>query len=142
MRQILCGSHIKIWNLANHMKKWNKEHQTLSFQFFINDSSILMPFVLFFHVVCKISYSNMWTAKHFAQGSCTEFTLLIWLLRPISIHKHIMIININDDIFFSFISANWVTLTFTWVITWGPCSTTSTTWPWPGPWATGRIFFF
>ena len=29
-------------------KKWNKEHQTLSFQFFINKSSILMFFVLFF----------------------------------------------------------------------------------------------
>ena len=36
-------------------KKWNKEHQILSFQFFINKSSILMLFVLFFHVVCKIS---------------------------------------------------------------------------------------
>ena len=25
--QMLCGSHIKIWNLANHIKKkWNKEH--------------------------------------------------------------------------------------------------------------------
>ena len=40
--QMLCGSHIKIWNLANHMKKWNKEHQTLSFQFFINRSSIFI----------------------------------------------------------------------------------------------------
>ena len=29
-------------------RKWNKEHQTLSFQFFINKSSILMLFVLFF----------------------------------------------------------------------------------------------
>ena len=49
LRQMLCGSHIEIWNLANHMKKeWNKEHHTLSFQFFINKSSILMFFVLFF----------------------------------------------------------------------------------------------
>ena len=23
---MLCGSHIKIWNLANHMKKQNKKH--------------------------------------------------------------------------------------------------------------------
>jgi hypothetical protein len=56
-------------------KKWNKEHQTLSFQFFINRSSILMLFVLFFHVVCKISNSNMWTSKHLAQAFCTELTL-------------------------------------------------------------------
>ena len=25
LRQILCGSHIKIWNLANHMRKQNKK---------------------------------------------------------------------------------------------------------------------
>ena len=36
-------------------KKWNKEHQALSFQFFINKSTILMFFVLFFRIVCKIS---------------------------------------------------------------------------------------
>ena len=65
---MLCGLHIKIWNLANKMKKWSKEHQTLSFQFFINKSSILMLFVLFFHVVCKISNFNMWTAKHLVQA--------------------------------------------------------------------------
>ena len=75
LRQMLCCSHIKIWNLANHMKKWNKEHQTLSFQFFNNNSSILMFFVSFFHVVWKISNSNMWTRKHLAQVSCTELTL-------------------------------------------------------------------
>ena len=72
---MLCGSSIEIWNLTNHMKKWNKEHQTLSFQFFINKSSILMLFVLFFQVVCKISNFIMWTAKHLAQASCTELTL-------------------------------------------------------------------
>ena len=57
----------------SHEKKWNEEHQTLSFKFFIN--SILMFFVLFFHVVCKISNFNMWTAKHLVQASCTELTL-------------------------------------------------------------------
>ena len=50
-------------------KKWNKEHQTLSFQFFTNKFSILMFFVLFFHVVYKISNFNL------AQASCTELTL-------------------------------------------------------------------
>ena len=29
----------------------------------------------FFHVICKISNFNIWTAKHLAQASCTEFTL-------------------------------------------------------------------
>ena len=58
---------ILLWNLAKHMKKWNKEHQTLSFPFFINKSSILMHFILFFRVVCKISNFNMWTVTHLAR---------------------------------------------------------------------------
>ena len=57
-------------------KKWNKECQTLSFQFFTNIFCILMLFVLFFHVVFKISNFNKWTAKHLAKASCTELTLL------------------------------------------------------------------
>ena len=56
-------------------KKWNKEHQTLSFHFFTNRFNILMFFVLFFHLVCKISNFYMWTEKHMAQASCTELTL-------------------------------------------------------------------
>ena len=28
-----------------------------------------------FHVICKISNFNMWTAKHLMQASCTELTL-------------------------------------------------------------------
>ena len=35
-----------------------------------------MFFVLYFHVVYEISNFNMWTAKHLAQASCTELTLL------------------------------------------------------------------
>ena len=46
------------------LKKWNKEHQTFSFQFFINTFSILMFFVLFFHVVCKISISSWMKNGH------------------------------------------------------------------------------
>ena len=56
-------------------KKWNKEQQTLSFQFFTNTFSILMFFVLIFHVVCKISNLIKWIAKHLSQASCTELTL-------------------------------------------------------------------
>ena len=37
---------------------------------------ILMFLVLFFHVACKISNFNKRTAKHLAQASCTEFTLM------------------------------------------------------------------
>ena len=66
---------------------WNKKHQTFSFQFFINRSSILMFFVLFFHVVCKISNFNMWTAKHLAQASCNELTLpQIKKIHPSDLH--------------------------------------------------------
>jgi hypothetical protein len=49
------------------------EHQTLIFQYFD-----VLCFV-FFHVVCKISNFNKWTAKHLAQASCTELTLCSWL---------------------------------------------------------------
>ena len=59
------------------MNKWKKEHQTLSFQFFINKSSIFVLFVLFFHLVYKIPNFNTWTAKHLVQASYTESTLLI-----------------------------------------------------------------
>ena len=47
-KKLAPNSHIKIWNLSNHMKKWNKEHQTLSFHLFTNRFNILMFFVLFF----------------------------------------------------------------------------------------------
>ena len=36
----------------------------------------------YFHVICKISNFNMWTAKHLAQASCTELTLI-----QIRLHK-------------------------------------------------------
>ena len=31
----------------------------------------------FFHVICKISNFNVWTAEHLAQASCTELTLIM-----------------------------------------------------------------
>ena len=71
---MLCSSHIKIWNLQITWKKWSKEHQTLSFQFLTSRSNILAFFALFFHMVCKISNFNMWTARHLAQ-----LLVLSWL---------------------------------------------------------------
>ena len=66
---------------AAHMLKfeimqitWKKEHQTLIFQFFVNKSSILMRFVLFFHVVFRISNFNVWTARHLC-----KLLVLSWL---------------------------------------------------------------
>ena len=56
-------------------KKWNKEHQTLRFQFFIKNLAFWCFLFCFFHVVCKISNSNMWTEKQLAQASCTELLL-------------------------------------------------------------------
>ena len=32
----------------------------------------------FFHVICKTSNFNMWTAKHLARAPCTELTSLAW----------------------------------------------------------------
>ena len=80
LRQILCGSHIKIWNLANHMKKQNKKHQNAKSIGEKLKTTGLMFFVSFFHVICKISNFNMWTAKHLMQASCTELTLSFVLL--------------------------------------------------------------
>ena len=93
---MLCGSHIKIWNLANHMKKMKKERQTLSFQFFTNIFCILMLFVLFFHMVFKISNFNKWTAKHLAKASCTKLTLRQELLKN------------SDDIIFLLGKMQWL----------------------------------
>ena len=53
------------------MKK--KKHQTFSFSLFV--LAFWFFFVLFFHVVCKVSF-NRWTVKHLAQASLTELTFL------------------------------------------------------------------
>ena len=77
------SSHIKIWNLANHMKKnETKNIRPLVFSLSPIDLAILMYFVLFFHVVCKISNFNMWTVEHLVKISCTELTLLSLILLP------------------------------------------------------------
>ena len=68
---MLCGSHIKVWNLTNHMKKQSKKQQQNAK--FISEklkAEGLMSFVSFFSF-----HFDMWTAKNFAQAFCTELTL-------------------------------------------------------------------
>ena len=69
-----CGSHIKILNLGNNMKKQNKKHQNARFIDEKVKNKSLMFFVSFFHVICKNSNSNTYV-NHLAQASCTELTL-------------------------------------------------------------------
>ena len=57
------------------MKKQNKKHQNAKSIDEKLKTKGLMLFVLFFHVISKISNFNMWTAKHLVQASCTELTL-------------------------------------------------------------------
>ena len=74
---MLCGSHIKIWNLANHMNKQNKKHQKARSLVKNWKLRVWCSLFYFFHVICKISNFNMWTPKHLAQASCTELTLKV-----------------------------------------------------------------
>ena len=76
LRQMLCGSLIKCWNLTNHMKKLNKKHQNQLIGEKLKTKG-LMFFASIFQVICNISNSNMWTPKHLAQASFTELTLTV-----------------------------------------------------------------
>ena len=68
---MLCCSHIKIWSLANHIKKRNKKHQNAkSIGEKLKTKSLMFFLFHSFHVI------NMWTEKHLAQASCTELTLI------------------------------------------------------------------
>ena len=71
----LWFTYLNLKSCKSHEKNETKNMRLLVFSFLINKSSILMFFVLFFHVVCEISNFNMWTTKHLEQASCTELTL-------------------------------------------------------------------
>ena len=75
---MLCGSRIRIWNLANCMEKQNITNHLLMKNWKLRVWCCLFHF---FHVMCKILNLIMWTTKHLAQASCTELTLLTSLLR-------------------------------------------------------------
>ena len=67
-----CGSHIKIRNLSNHMKKQNKKHQNV---WFIDEklkTKSMMFFVSLFLVICKAfgaSFLYWVDFTHFIQSS-------------------------------------------------------------------------
>ena len=56
---MLCGSHIKIWNLANHMKKQNKNIKMLDLMIKNWKLRVWCSLFHFFHEICKISNFNM-----------------------------------------------------------------------------------
>ena len=70
---------------------WKNETKNIRLLVFIFSSInlVFLLFVLFFDVVCKISNFDMWTAKHLAQASCTDLTLLkkFWF-HPISQNRN------------------------------------------------------
>ena len=72
---MLCSSHIEILNLANTWK--NKTKSIKMLDLLIKNQKLRVWCFLFnsFHVIWKISNSNMWTAKHLVQASWTELTL-------------------------------------------------------------------
>ena len=76
---MLRGSHIKVWNLANPMKKQNKKHQNATYVDLLVKNwklRVWCSFFHFIHLICEISNFDMWTAKHLAQASFTELTLI------------------------------------------------------------------
>ena len=70
--KLAANAYYYLKSCKSHERNETK-HQTLSFQFFVNKSSILMLFVLYFFM--WLANFNMWTAKHLVQASCTELTL-------------------------------------------------------------------
>ena len=72
---MLWGWCIKVWNLATTWK--NKTKNIKMRQMLVKNSKLRVWCSLFnfFHVICKISNFNMWTAKHLSKSSCTELTL-------------------------------------------------------------------
>ena len=72
---MLCGSHIKIWNLGNRMKNETKNIKMLDLLMKNWKLRVWCSLFHFLHVICKISNFNMWTTKHLAHASYTELTL-------------------------------------------------------------------
>ena len=67
--------HLSKFEIVQTTWKKNKKHQSAKSIGEKLKTKCLM-FIVSFSVICKISNSNMWTAKHLAQASCTELTLM------------------------------------------------------------------
>ena len=76
-----CGSRIKIWNLANHKKTWNKEHHTLSFQFFTIRSKG--------HLILFTHFIDMWTTINLSI-SCRKNAFLLKFSNKNTVFLHEM----------------------------------------------------
>ena len=61
--------------IIGHFTHWWKNH-TLDLLMKNWKITVWCSLFHFFHVICKISNFNIWTAKHLAQASCSELTLL------------------------------------------------------------------
>ena len=76
---MLWGSLIKIWNLAKHLRNKTmniKMLKSIGKKLKATGLKGLILFVSFFHMICKITNFDIWTAKHLAEASCTELTWL------------------------------------------------------------------
>ena len=51
------------------------------------ETKSLMLYASFFHVICKISNIDIWTAKHLVQASFTELTLTFEQILFKVVHK-------------------------------------------------------
>ena len=85
------------------MKKQNKKHQNARTIGEKRKTDVL--WLVFFCVICKISNFNTWTAKHFSQASCTEFTLTRMICVKISRAWVWMVLYLNIFLIYR-ISAN------------------------------------
>ena len=56
---------------------WKNKARNMNIRIFLANWKLRVWYSLFhyYHVICKISNLNMWTAKHLARASCTELTL-------------------------------------------------------------------
>ena len=83
LRQMLCGSQIRIWNLSNHMKKQSKKHLNARFIDEKWKTKSLMFVVLFF----------MWFARFQIlrcepQRICCKLLVLSWLYKMVEYTKY------------------------------------------------------
>ena len=70
------AAHLSKFEILQTKWKKNKKHQNAKSIGEKLKTKVWCSLFHFFHVIYKILNSNMWTAKHLAQASCTELTLM------------------------------------------------------------------